>query len=346
MTRIIDIMQNDKKNSKWIVDNFRDDNLYVDDSFQRRYVWLEKHKIKLIETILLGYAIPEIYLWETEIDPDSGQAKYSIVDGQQRIGALFDFIDGKFKLKSGQLSYSNADYANKYFNELSKEEKQYIWGYKFSIRQVPQDVSKQEIVKMFLRLNSTDKSLNPQELRHAEFNGEFLKAAEDIANNEFWERNKIFSLNAIRKMQDIEFISSLLIFLRFGIESEINQKAVNKAYDLFNERYDEKEEDALVTNNILREIQKIIDHSENNIKFVSKTTHLYTLFTLVYYMLCKHMLIDDFIVNNITNFIDIYNNDNIKNDYIIEYKKLSNDATKSKIARLGRLDCLKSYLNI
>ena len=99
MTRIIDIMQNDKKNSKWIVDNFRDDNLYVDDSFQRRYVWLEKHKIKLIETILLGYAIPEIYLWETEIDPDSGQAKYSIVDGQQRIGALFDFIDGKFKLK-------------------------------------------------------------------------------------------------------------------------------------------------------------------------------------------------------------------------------------------------------
>ena len=96
---IIDMIKNDSKDSKWIVDQYREELLYVDDSFQRRYVWHEKHKIKLIETILLGYAIPEIYVWDVTTDPDTGDTKRSIVDGQQRIGALFSFINNEFKLK-------------------------------------------------------------------------------------------------------------------------------------------------------------------------------------------------------------------------------------------------------
>ena len=86
---IIDMIKNDSKDSKWIVDQYREELLYVDDSFQRRYVWHEKHKIKLIETILLGYAIPEIYVWDVTTDPDTGDTKRSIVDGQQRYRFIY-----------------------------------------------------------------------------------------------------------------------------------------------------------------------------------------------------------------------------------------------------------------
>lgn len=239
--RTIDLIDNDKQTVKWIVDMFRNELLFVDNSFQRRYVWLEKHQIKLMETILLGYAVPEIYIWVTDTDAITGDTKYSIIDGQQRIGAVVDFIKGKYSLKSSCLDDPNSRFANKKFEELEDEDRKLIWRYAFSMRVVKAEVERDKIVKLFLRLNSTDKSLNPQELRNAEFNGEFLKLANEISTLDFWNSNKIFSVNDLRRMKDIEFISSILMFFRLGIEAETTQKAINDAYDLFNNEYDEYE---------------------------------------------------------------------------------------------------------
>ncbi|MGN0499358.1 MAG: DUF262 domain-containing protein [Acutalibacteraceae bacterium] len=343
--RIIDILQPDKKTSKWIIDNYKKELLIVDNSFQRNYVWLKKHQIGLIETILLGYAIPEIYLWVIDTDPSTGETKYSIVDGQQRIGAIFDYIDGKFPLKRVFLSEKSADYVDKYFNNLSDDYKKLIWSYAFTIRQIPKEVSRDEIIKMFLRLNSTDKSLNPQELRNAEFNGEFLKNAERISNLDFWKKNKIFSSDSIRRMKDIEFISSLLIFLRNGIESEITQKAINKMYDLFNEEYIEKEEDYITVVSILDEIQTLIDFNPNLLKIINKTTHFYTLFTLTYFIVSQGDHYTDLQKELISEFYQKYNNE-FENPQINQYRNCSKDATNSKSSRVTRLNILRKYIGI
>ena len=343
--RLVDVLQSDKKSSKWIVDNYKNELLIVDNSFQRNYVWLEKHQIHLIETILLGYAIPEIYLWIIHTDPSTGDTKYSIVDGQQRIGAIFDYIDGKFKLKSSCLSKKDASYAGKSFNELSDEEKRLIWSYQFSIRQIPEDVCKEEIVTMFLRLNSTDKSLNPQELRNAEFNGEFLDNAIRIANLEFWKKNKIFNNDSIRRMKDIEFISSLLIFLRNGIESETSQKAINKMYDLFNEKYDEKGLDYDTVVSILNQIQDLIDYDPNILKVIIKTTHFYTLFTLTYLIISQGSVYSREQKETLSHFYKEYN-DNSDKAVINDYRNNSMDSTNSKQSRISRLKAIRNYVGI
>ena len=343
--RIIDALQSDKQTSKWIVDNYKKELLVVDDSFQRNYVWVEKHQINLIETILLGYAIPEIYLWVVDPDPTTGETKYSIVDGQQRIGAVFDFIDGKFSLKKAHLSEKDADYVGKRFIELEDEQKRLIWSYPFTIRQIPREVKRDEIVKMFLRLNSTDKSLNPQELRNAEFNGEFLNNAKRITELEFWKRNKIFSANHIRRMKDIEFVSSLLIFLRNGIESEITQQAINKMYDLFNDKYKEKNSDYNIIKTILEEIQQVIDYDPNVLKVISKTTHLYTLFTLTYTIVVQKEKYTDTHKQLLSKFYENYDND-LEDAMIEEYKNFSKDATNSKTSRIARLKILRKYVGI
>ncbi|RKI30547.1 DUF262 domain-containing protein [bacterium 1xD8-6] len=342
---IIDMIKNDSKDSKWIVDQYREELLYVDDSFQRRYVWHEKHKIKLIETILLGYAIPEIYVWDVTTDPDTGDTKRSIVDGQQRIGALFSFINNEFKLKKTVIEKENAGYADKTFSDLSPDDKNRIWKYTFSIRMIKDEVSRDNIVKLFLRLNSTDKSLNPQELRNAEFEGMFLETAQEIAKYDFWEKHHIFSPDNIRRMGDIEFISSILIFLRMGISSEITQKAINEVYDMFDEKYEEAESDKEIVLKILNELDSIIIQDKSILPYLKKNTHLYTIMVVIYKAISLNGALSDENKKKLLNFYKRYDENNY-NEKIIEFKRLMSDGTRSKKSRLRRTQILSEIVGI
>lgn len=347
--RTIDLIDNDKQTVKWIVDMFKNELLFVDNSFQRRYVWLEKHQVKLMETILLGYAVPEIYIWVTDTDAITGDTKYSIIDGQQRIGAVVDFIKGKFKLKTTYLDNPDCRFANKTFEELEDEDRRIIWRYAFSMRVVKSEVERDKIVKLFLRLNSTDKSLNPQELRNAEFDGEFLKLANEISNLDFWKENEIFSINELRRMKDIEFISSILIFLRLGIEAETTQKAINDAYDLFNNEYNEYENDKQIFSKILEEIKKLIQYNKDILKIVSKTTHLYTLIIVTYSVIMQYGEFTAKIIEKLNEFYVNYDNItkfNNKTDEVKRYKALALEGTQRKGNRLERVRILSDIIDI
>jgi uncharacterized protein with ParB-like and HNH nuclease domain len=210
--RIIRDIKVETHDAKWLYDNLQNASISSDNSFQRRYVWLEKHRIKLIESILIGYPIPEIYLWLKQIRSENGEAAYSIIDGQQRLGALQDFINNNFNLRAEDLEFSDSAYANKTFEELDKENKVNLWKYPFSLRIVDSNIKREEIVNMFLRLNSVNMTLNPQELRNAKFEGKFIQLAEEIANHEFWETYHIFKAGEVRRMQDLEFVSLILVF--------------------------------------------------------------------------------------------------------------------------------------
>lgn len=121
---------------KWLYSMNKDGLLKVDNSFQRNYVWINKNKIKLLETILLGFSIPEIYLWNIGTDPDTGNTEYSIIDGQQRSGAIISFINGDFKLSENYLDKKSNIFnfiKNKHFAQLDNVFKQAIWSYKLSL---------------------------------------------------------------------------------------------------------------------------------------------------------------------------------------------------------------------
>ncbi len=80
-----------------------------------------------------------------------------------------------------------------------------------NVRIIPSKVTRDQIIAIFRRLNETDKSLNPQEFRNAQFNGKFIATAEKLADLHFWEEWKFFSPASIRRMGDLQFCSSLLI---------------------------------------------------------------------------------------------------------------------------------------
>lgn len=340
----------ERKTIKWLTDQIKSGLLSVDNSFQRQYVWTVKNQVKLIETILLGYAIPEIYLWEQDTDSQSGDTSLSIIDGQQRLGSIFDFINDKFSLKNSFLDIRNQTFSNKTFSQLSEDERNTIWTYPVSVRFIKNEIAREDIINMFLRLNSTSTTLNPQELRNAEYDGLFLRLSNQLSDLTIWDDIGLFSGLDYRRMKDIEFISSLLLFIRFGIEEEITQTSINKAYDTFNEEYEDYENDYALFLELVDEIQKIIQCNIAS-NFLKRKVHFYTLFTLIYYLKNKQIEINQEIIEKYVAFVNTYNSLNTDDeipheqiDLIKEYSSLSQEGTLRKGNRIRRFEILKTII--
>src|SRR5437667_7301018 len=73
--------------------------LVLNASFQRREVWTPAARSYLIDTILRQMPVPKIYL-RTRIDSNTQQAVREVVDGQQRLRAIVDFVENPFPLTS------------------------------------------------------------------------------------------------------------------------------------------------------------------------------------------------------------------------------------------------------
>ncbi|HCU0732081.1 TPA: DUF262 domain-containing protein, partial [Enterococcus faecalis] len=223
----------------------RKDELIVDHSYQRRKIWTNSDKIRLIETILLNYVVPSVYFWQSDIVPDTGESKVHIVDGQQRITAISDFVSGRLKLQSCFLldERSKVKYDNKYFSELEDEDKTKIWNYKISVIEIDKSAQEQDVINMFNRLNLTEYTLNAQEKRHSN-KGKFHEFATELSNNNFWDIVGIFNATDIKRMGDVTYCANIIILAKRGIVDQANiNKPINEAYEKYKEVYPELEDD-------------------------------------------------------------------------------------------------------
>ena len=79
----------------WFNDLFERQRLELDPPYQRRSVWSQAFKDYFVETILLSYPAPAIFLHE-EITAE-GRSIYNVVDGKQRFPrsiSLLQFVFG------------------------------------------------------------------------------------------------------------------------------------------------------------------------------------------------------------------------------------------------------------
>ena len=94
-------------------DQVDDGTLVLADKFQRRRVWDEAKSSRLIESLLLNMPIPVCYF--AELDDSS----YSVIDGQQRLTAIYRYINNEFAL--GSLTIRD-DLNRKRFHQLGVSE--------------------------------------------------------------------------------------------------------------------------------------------------------------------------------------------------------------------------------
>jgi hypothetical protein len=178
--------------------------------FQRKAVWAERDKIYFIDTILRQLPFPEVFSTTVfhGVEPIT-----QIVDGQQRLRAIIDYVDGT--MKANGRDRNGRPLAVKPFVELDDEERQRFLGYSVMIRDLGR-VSDERLREVFQRINATDYALKQGEKMHALFGGDFHQFCSELARDEFWQRHRVFPKARVKRMGDTSFCVVLVVTLLAG----------------------------------------------------------------------------------------------------------------------------------
>lgn len=140
-----------------LVNEIRSGRLIMSPYFQRNLVWRDVHKVEFIRTILMGYPFPQIFIAQGDLDVDKMIASSCIVDGQQRVNAIMNFVDDKMSVDG--LIYSELD-------TVRKEE---FLNYEISVVDLKLTNDSPDVVELFKRLNRTFYSLSTVERLSTEY---------------------------------------------------------------------------------------------------------------------------------------------------------------------------------
>lgn len=182
--------------------------IIIQPDFQRRPVWSKSAKIMLMDTILLDIPMPKIFL---SVKIEGLNTLRTVIDGQQRINAILEFLEDKFCLEQPY----KGPFVGKYFSELPRDIQDDFLSYNIDYNEV-RAISQEEIREIYSRVNKYSFPLNHQELRRADYPGLFLTLAEDLSVDEFWDEINLFSVANRRRLADVEYISELLVALIDG----------------------------------------------------------------------------------------------------------------------------------
>ena len=167
----------DERPIKDLVKLFKSGMMIANPEYQRGVVWTEPQQKRLIDSLFLGFKLPLLYLHERK-DQIAGFRRdgLEIIDGQQRLTAIYNYVEGNFRLFDPSTENHKAKFpqyllddpcpwAGKYFHQLSAELQDTLLTKKLSLAMIKSD-NVNEIRDLFIRLQAGS-ALNAQERRDA-----------------------------------------------------------------------------------------------------------------------------------------------------------------------------------
>ena len=251
-----------------LIGDIRRNRLVLSPYFQRNLVWRDIHKKDFIDTILRGYPFPQIFIAKGPIDVEKMINTSCIVDGQQRMSTIMQFVDDKF-------SYEGTE-----FSSMSVGERENFLKYEVAVIDLDLDENDPLLFEIFKRLNRTYYSLSQVERLATEFSSsEFMLTAklftrqlldrslasddEDVPTFTFdpnipsgftdWSRDvdvaefqrfiineRIFTPYELSRMVHLMFVLNLMATYIGGF---YNRNDLAKTYlEQFNERFERKDD--------------------------------------------------------------------------------------------------------
>lgn len=149
----------------FLIQQFRENEFYIPDEYQRQYIWNNADKNRFVESILLGLPIPLMFFSDTE------DGRCEIIDGAQRTQAMEEFMSGDLilsdlkKLTSlNGFSYKDIPaYFRKKFDKTNMR-----------IIVLSDDTTLEIRQEIFNRINTTGREAKPSEIRRGSFRGPFM----------------------------------------------------------------------------------------------------------------------------------------------------------------------------
>lgn len=213
---------------------------------QRHYVWDKTEASRFIDSLLLGLPVPGIFLAKTKDNINL------IVDGYQRIMTVHDYVKGIFSEDNQIFKISRSDKINerwrgKAFTELSDTEKRKIRGttiHAIVFEQIKLKNGDTGLYQVFERINTSGRTLLPQEIRNCVYQGPFNDLLMSLNKNPNWR--KLYGSEEIdNRMRDVEFILRFMA-LRFLNFEEVKttrismKKHLNEFMETCNKYSDEE----------------------------------------------------------------------------------------------------------
>lgn len=183
--------------------------------FQRNLVWKDKSKSKFIESILLNFPIPFIYLNEVlHKKENTAESKFMIIDGLQRTSTLESFYKNKFKL-------SDLDAIPQYngctFSELPEILQTKFEDKKLNVFILKPSTPMEVVYDLFNRINTGGTQLNRQEVRNCIFIGKSTQLLKELSEQNYFKEAISYGVSDIR-MKDRELILRFLAFNYFDFK--------------------------------------------------------------------------------------------------------------------------------
>ena len=239
----------------------KNDEIELSPWYQRRAVWSVPQKAYLINTLFEQKPVPTLY-FRHSVDIEQDKSLREVVDGQQRIRAILEYVKGDFAAR-----HPNHKQKVKHA-QLRSEEKR-----KFRETQLSGGwllgASDPDVIEVFGRLNSVSKTLNPSEKRNSKFSGEFKQFClhQAASRVSLWRDLRVFSANAIARMQEIQFVADITLNLLQGL-SDYSTRKIAQLYKDKDEEFPEA-----------KEIEKRLESCFSMIASVPKTVFTNTIFS-------------------------------------------------------------------
>ena len=189
--------------TKWTVEEIRDristGEIVLQPDFQREYVWNTERASRYVESLLLRFPTPPIFLAQEQND------QWVVIDGHQRLETLFrymkplvrgelpDSIRMQPELRLNHLAVKE-DLNGSVITDLPIPERATLWETELQVVLLPKEVAPDLKYELFARLNAGSMSLNPQELRNCIFRGSYndfiRRKSEELEFLQLWNPSR------------------------------------------------------------------------------------------------------------------------------------------------------------
>ncbi len=271
--------------------------------FQRHYVWDRKRASRLIESLILGLPVPQLFLYEED------KNKLLVIDGQQRLMSIYYFIKQRFPRKEARPELRNVFeqegaipdrllHDDKYFTNFRLQLPEKLPGQpnllnglsyatlgdrqlELNLRPIRNVVVKQNspsdndssIYEIFSRLNSGGVNLRPQEIRLSLYHSDFYDALVRMNADQRW-RGLLVSDEPDLHLKDIEVLLRIFAML---IDAKNYSPSMVKFLNQFSRKCQANDEDG---NRYLEELfDSFLDATKDLPRntFLSKSTSRFSI---------------------------------------------------------------------
>jgi len=134
-----------------LFDYYYRNNLNMEPDYQRGHIWTLEDKVALIDSIFHNIEIGKFVFIFTGYE---GNSHYEVLDGKQRMTALIEFFEGRFK------------YRGKTFYEMNWRDQSHFERYKISYARTEKTMTDKQKYEYFLKMNTYGKAQDPAHIEY------------------------------------------------------------------------------------------------------------------------------------------------------------------------------------